>query len=428
MNISDMLAFNRTSISSNSTSNLTMDYLLPSGMHAIPSNLLDLRSDTDIDFDLLHPHPVNNVKNIWFFWHSGYVNMHPYTQRTVRAWHRRLAKQGWTVRIIDRQPGSKSNIAEFLDVTDPSIFPQAFTDETITGSYALQHTSDLVRWPLLLRYGGVYADVGMMQIGDLDTLWNETIANPESPYEVLSYTPGGQDNYSLLNYFLAALPNNALFARCHRLLLALWGADGGKTSTDGMHASPLLQGVPLMGGEFTITEDDGTFIGPAEVSRLLTDYIIQGQVASAVMGLLDPEDNWDGPAYCMKHFYAIDFMEGSQLINELTAWNGQKAFDLMSLSLPKDGEQESSQQKIAREIVEACLSRSFGFKLAHGLILRVNKLTLGSLWRDNPGSDIVPGTYAAWLRHGITYWNQNHVPGRVALSLIPPTKVGRLLL
>ncbi|CAI7615842.1 unnamed protein product [Penicillium bialowiezense] len=401
-----------------------MENLIPRGTHAIPPELLDLRSDTEIDFDLLHPDPITGVKNIWFFWHSGYANMHPYTKRTVRAWHRRFTKQGWTVRIVDRQAGSKSNIAVFLDVTDRNIFPRAFADETLTGPYALQHTSDLVRWPLLLRYGGVYADVGMMQIGDLDSLWNNTIANADSGYEVLSYTPSGQDHYSLCNYLLGALPNNALFARCHRLLLTLWAADGGKTSTDGMHASPLLQGVPLMGGEFTITEEDGTFIGPAEVSRLLTDYIIQGQVATAVMGLVDSEDNWDGPAYCVKHFYAVEFMEGSQLINELTAWNGQEAFDLLSLPMPNEGDLESEKQQKARDIVEACLTRSFGFKLAHGLILRVNKVTLGSLWRDNPGSDVVPGTYASWLRHGIAYWNQDEVPGCVKLALLPPTKAG----
>ena len=182
-----------------------------------------------------------------------------------------------------------------------------------------------------------------------------------------------------------------------------------------------------MGGEFTITEEDGTFIGPDEVSRLLTDYIIQGQVATAVMGLVDVEENWNGPAYCLEHFYAIEFMEGSQLINELTAWDGQEAFDLLSLPMPMEGDQESDKQQKACDIVKACLTRSFGFKLAHGLILRVNKVTLGSLWRDNPGSDVVPGTYANWLRHGIAYWNQNKIPRCIKLPLLPPTKVGRLL-
>lgn len=62
-------------------------YPLPSGLHIIPNNLLDVRSDEDIDHDLLHPPPVSNEKNVWFFWHTGYTRMHPYTQRNIRAWH-----------------------------------------------------------------------------------------------------------------------------------------------------------------------------------------------------------------------------------------------------------------------------------------------------------------------------------------------------
>ena len=57
--------------------------------------------------------------------------------------------------------------------------------------------------------------------------------------------------------------------------------------------------------------------------------------------------------------YGIDYMLGSQLINEITAWDGQKAFNLMSLPLPKAGELESDDEKQAREIVEACLQKEF---------------------------------------------------------------------
>ncbi|KAL4866485.1 hypothetical protein BDV12DRAFT_172686 [Aspergillus spectabilis] len=268
-----------------------------------------------------------------------------------------------------------------------------------------------------------------MQIGDLDRLWNETIGNKDSPWEILSYSPSGDTKYSLTNYFLGSLPSNPLFERCHTLLLALWDSDNGKTSTEGMHASPLLRGIPLMGGNYTITEDDGTLIGPEEVSRLLTDYIIQGQAVSAVMGLVDLAGNWDGPRYSAEHVYNIEFMSGSQYINELTDWDGRLAFELMSLSLPKtaEGEEENFEQKRAREIVESCLTKSFGFKLAHGLILRTHKVTLGSLWRDNPGSDVVAGTYAAWLRYGMVYWEQDDVPQRVELPALEPAKVGGLL-
>ncbi|CRG87057.1 hypothetical protein PISL3812_04072 [Talaromyces islandicus] len=404
----------------------SQQYPVPAGVHVIPDHLLDLRSDPEIDHDILHPKPIADDKNVFFFWHMGYQNMHPYTQRNLRAWHRRLSKKGWTIRVLDRLPSSPLNVANFLDISDETIFPRAFVDGTIGGDYAPQHTSDLVRLPLLLKYGGVYADAGFMQIGDLDRLWSETVGNPDSRYEVLSYNAEAEDRPALTNYFLASKPNNPFFERCHRLLIHLWADGGGKENTKGMHSSPLLKGVPLMGGGFTIEEKDKV-IGAEEVSRMLTDYIIQGQVMTMVLGLVDEEDKWNGPKYFAEHVYGIEFMEGSQLINEFTAWDGQKAFDLMSLPLPKEGEEETADQKQAREIVEGCLQRSFGFKLAHGMILRVFKVTLGSLWRDNPGSDDVTGTYAHWLRHGITYWNQNTVPPAMNLREFPAYKTGPLL-
>jgi hypothetical protein len=59
-----------------------------------------------------------------------------------------------------------------------------------------------------------------------------------------------------------------------------------------MHHSPLLKRVPLMGGSLTI-EEEGKTIGLEEVSKRLTDYIIQGQAMTLVMGLVDEEDKMD---------------------------------------------------------------------------------------------------------------------------------------
>ncbi|KAK8100990.1 uncharacterized protein PG998_007605 [Apiospora kogelbergensis] len=401
-------------------------YPVPEGLHTIPEDQLDLRPDAEVDYDLLHPAPVADEKNIWLFWDGGFAQMHGYAQRNVRTWHRRFSRQGWAVRVLDRVAGSPLNVGEYLDVTDPTVFPRAFRDGTLAGSYGAQHTSDLVRWPLLLRHGGVYVDVGLMPIGDLDRLWRETVGDAASPFEVLTFTMDGRD---LTNYFLASGRSNPLFLRCHKLLLELWSADGGKTTTDGMCNSPLLKDIPKMVRSVSF-EEDGRVYGPDEVSVMLSDYIIQGQAATLVMGLLDEEDEdggWDGPRYVREHVWASDYMEASQLINVLTAWDGPKAFELMSLTLPRDGEAESDGQRQAREIVEGCLQRSFAFKLAHGLILRVLGPTLGSLWRANPGSDHVPGTYAHWLRYGMLHWRQESLPTRWDFAVVEPWKRGPLL-
>jgi hypothetical protein len=408
------------------------NYSLPPGVHVVPNSLLDLRPDSDIDHDLLQPPPITNEKNVFFFWHSGFTNMHPYTRRNIRAWHRRFSKSGWTIYVLDRLPSSPLNVANFLDIHDPGTFPKAFVNGTIGGDYAPQHTSDLVRWPLLLKYGGVYADVGLMQIGDLDKMWETTIANPDSKFEVVSYNCGTVEDRSLTNYFLVAKKNNPFFERCHRLFLHLWAEDGGKTSTEGMWCHPLLNGVPLLGkeGKHTFTEGDKTH-GPEEVAKMLSDYIAQGQVMTQVMGLVDEETGWNGPDYCVENIYAMYYMTGSQLINEITAWDGQRMWSLMCLSIPEDGEEETEDQRLARTIVERCLKESFGFKLAHGLILRVIGATLGSLWRKNDGSDYVPGTYAHWLRYGIMNWCPDGDPmklyPRQDFKLIAPYKTGPLL-
>lgn len=184
----------------------------------------------------------------------------------------------------------------------------------------------------------------------------------------------------------------------------------------------------MMGAETDYSfVEDGRFYDRDEVSRLLTDYIIQGQVMTMVMSLVDEADGWDGPRYAAENIYAIEYMEGSQLINVFTSWDGRRAFELLSLSLPNLGQDETTQHKEAREVVEGCLARSFGFKLAHGLILRVIGETLGTLWRKHDGSDNVPGTYAHWLRYGMIHWTQDLLPPAVVFKDRRPIKVGPLL-
>ena len=210
--------------------------------------------------------------------------------------------------------------------------------------------------------------------------------------------------------------------------IEVWNEDGGKVDTEGMHKSPLLKEIPLMGADDNYRfEENGRVYEHEEVTRMLTDYITQGQCMVMAMSTIDEEAGWNGPKYVAEHVFAMDYMPHSQLINEFTAWNGPKAFALMSLPLPRDGEAETAEQRQAREVVEGCLRRSFGFKLAHGLILRVFGDTLGSLWRANEGADDVAGTYAHWLRHGTMYWCPDTLPSQQEWKVEEPIRRGPLL-
>jgi hypothetical protein len=106
---------------------ITQSYTLPPGCQVIPSHLLDLCPDSDIDDAILSPPPItSSQKNIWFYWSTGYSTMHNCTKRNIRSWYRRFSKQGWMIRVVDRAPGSPSNVENFLDTKDAETFPQAF--------------------------------------------------------------------------------------------------------------------------------------------------------------------------------------------------------------------------------------------------------------------------------------------------------------
>ncbi|GAB0133441.1 hypothetical protein EsDP_00001848 [Epichloe bromicola] len=297
--------------------------------------------------------------------------MHPYGQRTVRAWQCRFSKLGWTVRVVDGDPGSPSNISNLIDINDPDNFPRSFTEGTLGGR--------LETWK---------------------RMWKATVGNPNSPYEVLTYNAGSAEDRNITNNSIAANANNPLILRSHKLLLALWAEDGGKTCADGMHTSVLLKELPLTPFHLSFAED-GKVYSAEDVTKMLADYyIIQGQAIRMVMStenpslriwqlplpkprsrpvqrtsVVFPEDGWNRPKYSAEHVFAIDYMIGSQLINKMTAWNSPRQFELMSLPLPKAGEAGSKDQKLARGIVEACLGKSFGPRARdnlyreHGLVL-----------------------------------------------------------
>lgn len=155
----------------------TMMYPHIPGTLPLPyTTLPPVPSHGDLPESLTDPKlPSRGTKSIFAFWHSGIETLPPYLLRNVVAWHRRFAPLGWTIYVVNMVPTSPLYVGNFIDTQSPSVVPAAFTNKTLDGGYVAQHTSDLVRYPLLLKYGGVYLDVGILQFGDIDWLWTEHI-------------------------------------------------------------------------------------------------------------------------------------------------------------------------------------------------------------------------------------------------------------
>lgn len=86
--------------------------------------------------------PHQDTHKIWMYWHNGVNNAPPLARICIESWRRR--NPGYTVFVLD-----DDSLPEWVDMQDvrrhnPRITIQAF--------------SDVLRWRLLARYGGIWAD------------------------------------------------------------------------------------------------------------------------------------------------------------------------------------------------------------------------------------------------------------------------------
>ena len=342
------------------------------------------------------PPPTRGSKSIFAFWHTGIHNLPPYLLRNVIAWHRRFSPLDWTVYVLDTVPGSPLNICNYINTQSPLVVPAAFTEGTLNGEYAAQHTSDLIRYPLLLQYGGVYLDVGILQFGDLDWIWTEHITNPSSSYDFAGFTMGDAPDLQIVNFALMCGPDNPLVQQAHSILLRLWE---GKTNTTGMHKHELVSHVPLMRVPREVVLDDEGEGNLVINDQAMTDYAIQIQCMGAAQTSCDEKTNWNGAEYVKQHCWLLSMITGAYAHEQLTSWSGQRQYDLFNLNLPQADEQETPDQAQARQMVHKLVAESWCLKLGHGFSARLfGADTLGLLWRKHLGSDCREGTYAGWLR------------------------------
>lgn len=365
--------------------------------------------------------PTPCSKSIFAFWHSGLQNLPPYLLRNVTNWHTRFSPLGWTIFVLDTVPDSPLNVSNFIDTSDPAAVPEAFTNGTLDGTYAAQHTSDLIRYPILLKYGGIYLDVGVLQFGDLEWMWSEQIANANSPCDFFGFTMGSPpDGISIVNFGFMCNAHNPLVQRAHHILLKVWE---GKTNTTGASSHPLVSHVPLMHvPQEVVIDDEGS--GKMVINdAAMTDYAVQIQCMGAAQRWVDKADGWDGPKYTREKCWLYSMMDGAFVIEQMTGWSGPRQFELLCQKLPGEGDEESEVQKLARSIVESVVAGSWCLKLGHGFSAKLfGADTLGMLWRKELGSDCLEGTYAGWLRWAEVNVKQKKLLGRMGVPVYEATR------
>ncbi|KAL6693370.1 hypothetical protein J3F84DRAFT_396292 [Trichoderma pleuroticola] len=347
---------------------------LPNGIKHISSEKIDHRTDEEIAASLQKRHPVTSDKNIWGFWHTGFAQMRPWSQRNVINWVRRLGPD-WTVHIVDCVNGSETNVFHYAE---ESFFPKTFIDGTMDGHKA--HMGDLVRLPLLWKYGGIWMDVGLLLLRHVDDICWKRIEDPASPYELsalaLMHLP---DTYTPLNGFLATKRNNPFIKRWHDIYVALWTE--GVTNATGFHKHPLLRHLPIFRPQVK---------SPALKSikmdyEKFSDYVAHYMCAERLRKLIDPNDGFNGAEWYEKHMLLFDAKDEMFQVQTLTDWDAQLQFRLFSL--PRSG---------AGAVVD---------KSWHEAEALVTSL-LANTSMENSNKDNEKGSFAAYLRYGSTHFDQ----------------------
>ncbi|KAI0483600.1 capsular polysaccharide synthesis protein-domain-containing protein [Xylaria cf. heliscus] len=375
----------------------TVTVTVPPGLRLIDPNKLDLRSDEEIAAWLQKPHPITSDKNVWAFWHEGYARMSPWVQRNVINWVRRLGPE-WTVHLLDKLPGSPTNVTRY---SESSYFPEAFNNDTMDGPNFGPHSGDLVRLPLIWKYGGVWIDVGTFLFRNIDDICWKQIEDPATPYElagfVLEMRPGVD---CMLNGFIAAKRGNPFIKRWHDIYLALWE---GVTNAHGFHKHSLLRHLPLL----CPPVDKLNCPNLNMMMEGFSDYLAAFMCFERLRKLIDPSDGFNGPEYFSNHMLLFPALQETYFFQQQTNWSGTRQFELLTAKRTGEGVVRDEKWQAAENFVTSALANTSTMKLSHGPAGALDSF-LADLWdcKEHQEKDNVENTFAAYLRYGSIHFDQ----------------------
>ena len=409
------------------------------GLKLIPESRLDNRSDEKIVSSLQEYRPVTSEKNVWAFWHSGFVNSPPWVQRTVINWVRRLPT--WSVYVLNSMPGSPLHFHRYIL---PALLPDALNNNTMTGPHVGPHSADLVRLPLVYLHSGVWMDCGTLLFRDLDDICWRRLEDPNSPYEMAGFIIQQLGN-TWMNSFIAARKGNPFVKRWHDIFLEVWK---GKSESKGMHAHPLFKHQRLPGArsdpriqdheleshrevaeslpQLQYSETKVPWSDQSDMMKDLADYATQFNCFNRLSHLEDPSDGFNGSKYLDAHALLFDAVQELVLAQQLTDWDGVQQFQYLATKKLPDQEVHDQRYLEAEKFAESLVRDSCQMKISHG-IQSIPKAMLGTVWEQpgNEDADWAQGTFAAYLRYASVFLEQTRVmkPGRMAH---PSGKVFRL--
>ncbi|KAH7018571.1 uncharacterized protein B0I36DRAFT_277212 [Microdochium trichocladiopsis] len=379
-----------------------------------------LKSDEEVLQQLLQHAPVTSEKCVWAFWDSGIATMPAWCKRNVIDWVR-ICGDSWTVRVLDNVPESPNYALKFLERRD---LADAFVNRTMDGPYVGQHAADLVRGPVLTRYGGVWMDVGSILVRHLDRVCWDVIQDPATPIEAAVAV---EPSHGILNYFVACKKGDPFIRRWHEVFLALWE---GRTNLLGIADHPLVSFVKQIPPDKLEKAENGIAADFKVPMTQVFEYAIQIVVWGRLTMLdADPADGFSCSDYWLNKILWMDAIQEAWRAEMLLGFNvgGQSLLDILTTRL--DIDKDSKEYRLADKVVWQILTQGSMQKIFRGGNILAS-VQLGTMldMPENAGKDRGQGTFAELLRYGTLHWRQKR-PALVSITPVakqPLIKKGHL--
>lgn len=146
---------------------------------------------------------------IWIFWYQGREAMPKVVELCYKSVQKYLPKDIAELHFLD-----KDNVGNYIDI------PDCILQKHKDGKISTAALSDIIRYSLLARYGGLWLDATIFVTGDLTPCLNKDLFTLKI-FDVNLY-PYEPSRAYWNNFVWGAKPNNILFLFARDFLLSYW--------------------------------------------------------------------------------------------------------------------------------------------------------------------------------------------------------------
>lgn len=248
-------------------------------------------------------------------------------------------------------------------------------------------------------------DVSILLFRSLDDICWAALEDPALPYTVALFEYQSRKHFGqIINNFIACVRGDAFIKHCeqrcnlkceriltpagHQIFCRVWQD---VPTLNGSHNHVLLRHLGLM------QPDDPGFGDDADFTEF-TDYCAQMMAFERLRLLEEPGPaGFNGAKYFQEHMFLLSSWK-EQFYGQ-DRLNGEEMYQLLSLDF-KPEDSTNMLQRQAKDFIVGLLSTSSIAKFGEGYWQPGMPLPLPTLWKEDPGSDCKPGTWAAYLRWG----------------------------